>query len=162
MRIGIISDTHIPEKSKSIPAVILEAFKKVDMVIHAGDLINISVLQQLKGVCSRVHAVYGNMDPYETRKDLPEKKIIKVGKHIIGVTHGYGAPNNLIDQTKKIFKTDKVDVIVFGHSHYPTNESKDGILFFNPGSATDKIFAPFNSYGIIEINDGIKAQIIKI
>lgn len=162
MRIGIISDTHIPDKAKSIPAPILEAFKGVDMIIHAGDLINLSVLKQLKTVCSKVYAVYGNMDTYDTRKDLPEKEIIIAGTHRIGVTHGCGAPGNLIDQTKKVFKDDKVDLIIFGHSHSPTNQSKDGIIFFNPGSATDKIFAPFNSYGIIEINGEIKAQIIKI
>jgi len=162
MRIGIISDTHIHDKTKSIPAPILEAFKNVDMIIHAGDLVNLSVLKQLKTVCSKVYAVYGNMDPYDTRKDLPEKEIITSGRHRIGITHGCGAPGSLIDQTKKVFKDDNVDLIIFGHSHSPTNVTLDGIIFFNPGSATDKIFAPFNSYGIIEINGEIKAQIIRI
>jgi len=60
------------------------------------------------------------------------------------------------------FKNDKVDLIIFGHSHCGLNEKKGGILFFNPGSATDKVFAPYNSYGIIEINDKIKATIIRI
>ena len=53
-------------------------------------------------------------------------------------------------------------MLVFGHSHQPMNEIKDGILHFNPGSPTDKIFAPFNSYGILEINDKINGKIIKI
>ena len=162
MRIGIISDTHIPDKAKTIPAPILEAFKGVDMIIHAGDLVNLSVLKQLKTVCSKVYAVYGNMDPHDIRSHLPEKEIITAGRHRIGVTHGCGAPGSLIEQTMKVFKDDKVDLIIFGHSHSPTNENRDGIIFFNPGSATDKIFAPFNSYGIIEINGEIKAQIIKI
>ena len=63
---------------------------------------------------------------------------------------------------QKEFKDKKVDVIVFGHSHHPMNEIKDGILFFNPGSATDTVFAPFRSYGVLEISDVIKGRIIKI
>ena len=60
------------------------------------------------------------------------------------------------------FKKDKVDIIIFGHSHTPENKKIDGILFFNPGSLTDKDFAPYNSYGILELNDEIEAKIIRI
>ena len=62
---------------------------------------------------------------------------------------------------KTAFKEDKPDIIVFGHSHKSMNEFVDGILFFNPGSATD-LTAEYNSYGIIEINEGINSRIIRI
>ncbi len=162
MKIGVISDTHIPDRSKDIPQKILDAFKDVDMIIHAGDLVGLDVLEKLKKVCSNVKAVWGNMDPEEVRKRLPEKEILKVGNHKIAVMHGYGAPNKLIDLLMSIFKNDFVDLIIFGHSHYGVNEKRNGILFFNPGSATDKIFAPYNSFGIIEINDKIEARIIRL
>lgn len=162
MRIGVISDTHIPDISKSIPESILEDFKKTDMIIHGGDLVELSVLEILKRSCPNVKAVWGNMDPFEVRKRLPEKEIIKVGDKKIGVTHGYGHPNKLLDTVIEIFKEDDVNLIIFGHSHKDMNEKRGKIIYFNPGSATDTIFAPYNSYGIIEINDDIKAKIIKI
>lgn len=162
IRIGVISDTHIPDRTAGIPQKILDGFKNVDMIIHAGDLVELSVLQDLKSVCKKVIAVYGNMDSPETREKLPEKEIIKAGKYKIGVIHGYGHPAKLVELVGQQFKGDDVDVIIFGHSHLPFNEKRGGILYFNPGSATDKIFSPYNSYGIIELNDTIEAQIIKI
>jgi putative phosphoesterase len=162
MRIGVISDTHIHDRTEEIPKKILDDFKSVDMVIHTGDLVDLSVLEKLQSVCPKVKAVWGNMDPEEVRKKLHQKEIIKVGKHKIGIMHGYGPPYNLIEVVKNEFKSDKPDIILFGHSHAPLNEKKEGVLFFNPGSATDKMFAPYNSYGIIEINDEIEAKIIKL
>jgi len=77
--------------------------------------------------------------------------------------HGSGHPNKLIDFTGEVFKNEKVDVIVFGHSHTPINERRAGVLYFNPGSPTDKIFSPYNSYGILEIIDSkIEGKIIRL
>lgn len=162
MKIGVISDTHIPDRSKDLPKEILEAFKNVDMVIHAGDLVDLSVIDQLKRVCPNVKAVWGNMDPEEVKRRLPQKEIIKLGNYTIGLTHGYGPPKNLIEIMADIFKDDKPDIIIFGHAHAPTNEKRGNVLYFNPGSPTDKIFSPYNSYGIIEINGKINARIVKI
>jgi len=162
MKIGVIADTHIPDRAKDIPPQILEAFKGVDMVIHSGDFVEISVMDKLKTVCKDVRAVWGNMDPYEVRKGLPEKEILKIGNYKIGIMHGYGPPNKLIDLLSEIFKDEGVNIIIFGHSHSPVNEKRGDILYFNPGSATDKIFALYNSYGIIEINDKINAKIVKV
>lgn len=162
MRIGVIGDTHIPERAKDIPQQVLEAFKGVDMIIHVGDLVNLDVLDKLKTACKNIKAVWGNMDPYEVRKKLPEKEIIRIGDYNIGIIHGYGHPNKLIELVTEIFKEEKVNLIIFGHSHYPINEKRGNILYFNPGTPTDTIFAPYNSYGIIEINEKIEAKIIKL
>lgn len=163
MRIGVIADTHIPDRAKNIPFQILEDFKNADMVIHGGDLVDLSVLDKLRTVCLDIKAVWGNMDPYDVRTRLPEKEIVKIGNYRIGIMHGYGPPNNLIDLMTDVFKNDNLNLIIFGHSHSPLNEKRGNILYFNPGSPTDKIFSPYNSYGIIEINDkGMEAKIIKI
>ncbi len=162
MKIGVIADTHIPDRAKEIPQQILDAFKKVDMIVHAGDLVDLSVLDELKAVCKNVKAVWGNMDPFEARKGLPEKEIINAGNYKIGVIHGYGNPNKLIGLVTQIFKKDNVNLIIFGHSHSALSEKIGNIIYFNPGSPTDKIFALHNSYGIIEINDKIEAKIIRI
>ncbi|MBI4708568.1 MAG: metallophosphoesterase [Candidatus Omnitrophica bacterium] len=162
MKIGVISDTHIPDRAKSIPNDLLEALKGVDMIIHAGDFAELSLLDKLKSVCGNIKAVSGNMDPAEIKDQLPEKEVFKVGKFKIGLMHGWGQPDKLPGLLAEKFKGDNVDVIVFGHSHQAINEKREGILFFNPGSPTDNIFAPYKSYGIIEINDKITAKIIKL
>jgi len=162
MKIGVISDTHIPDKALDLPKDILKCFQGVDMIIHAGDLADLSVLNKLRSICNNVKAVWGNMDPPDVRKELKEKEIIQVGDFKIGIMHGSGRPDNLIEILSLEFKKDNVDIIIFGHSHSSLNEKRGDILFFNPGSPTDKIFSPYNSYGIIEINDKIEARIIKI
>ena len=162
MRIGVISDTHIPVKTNRLPQEALDGLKGVDMIIHAGDLVELSVLESLKKICPKIVAVAGNMDNSQVHQKLPGKQIVETGKFKIGVMHGNGAPNRLIEMMKNEFKKDKVDIIIFGHSHTPENKKIDGILFFNPGSLTDKDFAPYNSYGILELNDEIEAKIIRI
>lgn len=162
MKIGVISDTHIPEAAGELPKVIRERFKEMGMILHAGDLLDLSLLEELKSICRDVRAVSGNMDRQEVKEKLPRKEIIKIGKFTIGLMHGWGNPKNLMDLANSVFKNDGVDVIIFGHSHSPLNEKHGNILYFNPGSPTDKIFAPCNSFGIIEITDKIEAKIIKI
>ena len=102
------------------------------------------------------------MDTEELKIILPEKEIIQAANYRIGVMHGYGPPNNLLDLLKTAFKKETPDIIIFGHSHAGFNEKIGKAIFFNPGSATDKVFSAYNSFGIIEINDKIEAKVIKI
>ncbi len=157
MNIGVISDTH----SRAVPEQVLKELKKMDFVIHAGDIGSKSFFDEFKKI-NDVKAVYGNMDDGTLRSVLPRSQIILCASFAIGLFHGEGHPGHLVECVQKEFKDKKVDVIVFGHSHHPMNEIKDGILFFNPGSATDTVFAPFRSYGVLEISDVIKGRIIKI
>jgi len=161
LKIGVISDTHIANRNEHIPGIILDVFRQMDMVIHAGDMVDLRVIEEIKSVCPRIVAVVGNMDQDAVRKRYPEKEIIEIAGYRIGVMHGCGSPLNLVELLKNAFKEDKPDIIVFGHSHRPMNEFVDGVLFFNPGSATD-FTAEYNSYGIIEISKEINARIIKI
>ncbi len=162
MKIVVISDTHIPLHANSIPKTILDSFRGADVIVHAGDLVELSVLDTLKTICNNIKAVCGNMDSPEVKKHLPEKQIFSIGRVRIGVTHGRGAPTHLIETVSNLFKNEKVDIIIFGHSHSPFNEKRHGILYFNPGSLTDTYFSSYNSFGIIEIDGEIKAEIIKI
>lgn len=164
MKIGVISDTHIPERAKEIPPSVLDGLKECDLIIHAGDLIDLGVLEELKKITKSVKAVWGNMDPGRVRSSLPEKEVFAIEGVKIGLVHGYGPPAKLIQLVTSLFEKEKPDIIIFGHSHYPVNEKRKDILYFNPGSLTDKIFAPFNSYGILEISGKQirSAKIIKI
>lgn len=161
MRILVLSDTHIPRAAQDLPAKICEEIEKADAIMHAGDFVDESVLDKLKKAKKEVYAVYGNMDSPEVRRRLKNKEIVTIGKFKIGIIHGYGAPKDIIDTVKGEFGN--VDVIVFGHSHVPISTRKNGILFFNPGSPTDTVFAKENTYGILEITDKkIEGEIVKL
>ena len=74
--------------------------------------------------------------------------------------HGWGDAENI---EKKIYSLlGPLDCLIYGHTHYPVNEVKQGVLFFNPGSALDKRYAPGNTVGILEIGDSITGKILKI
>lgn len=160
MRILVLSDTHIPRTSPDLPERIYNEIPNVDMILHAGDFVEMDVLEKLK-VLKETKAVYGNMDCRALRDSLNPKEIIQAGRFKIGLIHGHGAPRELIDTVRAEFGA--VDAIVFGHSHSPMNLVKDDILFFNPGSPTDKVFAAYNSFGILEVSDKkIEGKIIKL
>ncbi|MBF0570376.1 MAG: metallophosphoesterase family protein [Candidatus Omnitrophica bacterium] len=159
MIIGVLSDTH----SFQIPPAIIERLKKADLIIHAGDICDLQTLKLLKKTAP-TKAVQGNMDELAVRKLLPLKEIIMCGNLKIGVTHGHiGETREALKNAMSSFKDDKMDVVIFGHSHQAMNEKVGPTLYFNPGSPNDVIKAKKFSYGIINIEAGkINAEIIKI
>ncbi len=162
IRIGVISDTHIPSVTDKLPERVFAEFRGVDMILHAGDIVSLAVLESLASL-SKVIAVCGNMDHLDVCAELPHKTIVEAGDFKIGLTHGFGSPGSLLDWVKKQFEGDEVDAIVFGHSHHSFNEVIDGVLFFNPGTATDHRFSRELSIGMLEVDDsGIKGRIIEL
>ena len=159
MIIGVLSDTH----SLVIPDALIERFKSVDLIIHAGDLCNIHTLKLLKKTAP-TKAVQGNMDEPEVKKELPLKEIIICGNFKIGVTHGHiGDTREALKNAMTSFKDDKMDVVIFGHAHQAQSRQLGETLYFSPGSPNDVARANFLSYGLISIEAGkIKAEIIRI
>jgi putative phosphoesterase len=175
MQIGVLSDTHLSKtpgmmssikqavrNTRSIATLrtlLVHHFRGVDLIIHTGDFVDLAVLDMLQELAP-VEAVQGNMDLAEIRTRLPDQKTLQVGGFKIGITHGNGAPTGILDRVKGRFAD--VQVIVFGHTHQPMNEVQEGILFFNPGSPTDRIFAPYNALGILEVSAQITGKIIRV
>lgn len=159
MIIGVISDTHLPVRAKKLPDDLINRLKDVDLILHAGDFQDMNALTQIRDI-GKLRAVHGNMDTIELKKELPEADVLKIEGFKIGITHGSGPPLGLEERVKSKFPD--VDIIVYGHSHKPKNEVIDGTLFFNPGSPTDRVFAPFNSFGILRVEEDIKGEIIKL
>ncbi len=157
MRVGVLSDTHIPFKAKLLPNIVIQTFKEVDHIIHAGDITSLEVLDALERIAS-VTAVSGNVDPDQIQIALGHKKIITLQGYRIGITHGHGRTGKTLDRAIKCFENDSVDCIVFGHSHIPYCKFINNILMFNPGSPTDKRRNEFFSFGIIELEAEIKAK----
>ena len=158
MKIGVVSDTH----SHIVPQQILDDFKNVDLIVHAGDFCSTADLKIFSKI-KEVRAVFGNMDGLEIRRILPERDIFEADGLKIGLYHGHGSSEKILDFVKTEFKRDKVDIVIFGHSHQPFNEEINNVLYFNPGSPSDIVRAPYCSYGILEISDGkASGKIIKV
>lgn len=149
MLIGVISDTHL-RRGQTLPPNVWEELSKVDIILHAGDILNPDFLDELSCLAT-VEAVQGNCDMWEL-SHLPEKKIIECEEKKIGLIHGaYGRGKNTPEKAFFAFEKGTVDVIVFGHSHAPFLERRDGILLFNPGSPTDKRRELKYSMGLLKI-----------
>ena len=161
IKVAVISDTHIPAACNLLPDKLLEKIKGFDLIIHAGDFTETFVLDKLKSLAP-IEAVAGNMDSNAIKNRFPEKRLLKLGNFCVGVTHGYGSPDNLINYAKEMFKKESPDCIIYGHSHIPRIDYIDSILYFCPGSPTEKVFAPYNSYGTLEIDEKITPAIIRL
>jgi len=151
MRIGVISDTHV-RTFDELPAPIITALAGVDLIVHAGDFTEPPVLEGLRQL-GAMKAVCGNMDSAELKRTLPQKELFIANGKRIGLIHGWGAPWGIADRVREMFSD--VDIIIFGHSHQTCNQYIGGSLLFNPGRASD-------SFGLLTIDDGVRAEIIKV
>jgi hypothetical protein len=156
--IGIISDTHLHQVTDKFRDIYDKYLSDKDLIFHAGDMVSIDIAEFLKN--NNFHGVHGNMDPFELKMLLPDKKIIKIGKFRIGLIHGWGSAEGLEERIRGKFK--EVDVIVYGHSHKAAKFYKDGILFFNPGTATGFSSSRANTIGLMEISDTVHCNIIEV
>lgn len=178
IRIGVLSDTHVPDRVGELHPDILSSFKElnVDLIIHAGDICIPAVLQTLETIAPVV-AVQGNRDWWQI-KQLPSHKIINIKEVKILITHGHGhlltylwdkVPYWLLGYqferfVKKFSKWEPdFDIVIFGHSHRAENRWIGSRLYFNPGSA----YEPMQNHqgptiGLLEINErkSIDAKIV--
>jgi hypothetical protein len=158
MKIGVLSDTHLTEPNSEFKKIIETHFEGVDKIFHAGDFVDWSIVEYLSSQKELI-AVYGNMDPLDIRKAFSQKRIVELGGFQIGLIHGGGSPFGIESRVREEF--DKVDVIVYGHSHTPANHQAKNILFFNPGSPT-RSFIHRATLGILYIGEKIEGEIIHV
>ena len=132
--IGLISDTHIPSRAMDIPKEVFTSFEHVDYIIHAGDLVELSVIDMLEQIAP-VLAVHGNMDTLETKNALPSLNSLKILDKKIGVMHN---PDILqgMDKMRELTKINGFNVMVYGHTHNANIKWEENILYINPGSPT--------------------------
>jgi putative phosphoesterase len=172
VRIGVLSDTHLPLKARALPARLLRAFEGVDLILHGGDLVSADVLDLL-GRIAPVEAVAGNNDPPELCARLGFRKIVEAGGARLGLVHGHrGRGRNTPDRAAHAFRREPaIAAVVFGHSHLPLlapcgkrlfPESEPlPFLLFNPGSPTDRRHAPRCSFGLMTVEDGaVRAELV--
>ena len=160
MLIGLISDTHIPDRARIIPQNVIDAFSDVELILHAGDLTSLDVVEELEKIAP-VMAVQGNMDRVNGI-NLPKAKTLEVEGVKIGIAHGEVYPRADTQQLVYLAKQLDVDILVSGHTHQPKIEQTDGVLLINPGSPIVPRLAD-RTVMLLEIhNKEVDVQIVKI
>lgn len=135
MRIAVLSDTHIPTRLGAIPGRVYEVCAECDLILHAGDVVEKSVLRDLERFAP-LKAVHGNMDPYDITDRYPESLELELEGFRICMTHGSGPGFGLKDRLLRRFRPRKPDILVYGHSHEFNDDTKDGVLRLNPGAVS--------------------------
>jgi len=150
MEIGVISDTHGLLRPEA-----LEALRGSQHIIHAGDVGDPAIVVKLAEIAP-VTAVRGNVDYGEWAKKLPETNAVELGGVSIYVLH-------ILDRLDLKPEASGFAAVIYGHSHIPKQETKNGVLYFNPGSAGPKRFSLPISIGRLTIADGaLKAEVIDL
>ncbi len=146
-----LSDSHATT-TRQLPPQLLAALGKADIVVHAGDFTETSVLDELIAT-GKVVAVAGNMDSTALKLRLPQRQVVTVGGKTVGVVHGSGAPGGLPQRVRALFP-EAPDLIIFGHSHVPFSGIIEGALMVNPGPAKD-------GYAVVTIGEQLTAKLVR-
>jgi putative phosphoesterase len=157
MRIGIVADTHMPRSAKKLPDALVKGLQGVHSILHLGDWTSLNVAEWLEQIAP-VDGVAGNNDGEAVAARFGRKKVLELAGYRIGMVHGDGIRKTTEARAWEAFAGERVDVILFGHSHIPLGKQEKGVLLFNPGSPTDKRRQPLFSYGILELSDTIDAK----
>jgi len=153
MKIVVISDTHMPGRAKELPQPLLAALPEADLILHAGDWSDWSVYELLSGYAP-VEGVTGNTDPGSIGRKLGYSRIVEADGFRFGLVHGHIGSKSTEENAIATFAGQHVDAVIFGHSHIPLLRTVNGLLVFNPGSATDRRRQPQCSFGIIHTDGG--------
>jgi putative phosphoesterase len=152
VNLAIISDTHMPRGARRLPPECVKRLVRADLIIHAGDLVSMSVLDELSAFGPKVIAVHGNVDDPEVRRTLPQTAQIDAAGARIAVIHDAGPARGRLRRLRSRFP--EADAVVFGHSHIPLHESAEsGFQIFNPGSPTERRRAPTRSMGLARVSN---------
>jgi hypothetical protein len=136
MLIGLISDTHIPEIAKKLPTQVKDAFKGVDLILHAGDIFMDSVLEEL-AIIAPVLAARGDDDyPIRDKRMDEVQNLTLDGLNVYVIHSSQYFARDLIQHPEKHNLEKAPDVVVFGHTHRDIVQTVDKSLLVNPGSAT--------------------------
>jgi len=147
--IAIVSDTHMPKGRRELPDECFRICRESDLIIHAGDFMEASILELFKSFGSPVVAVHGNVDSSDLRNWLPEITTVEVESVRLGLVHDSGTRKGRLGRMRSLFP--EHEAVIFGHSHLPLHEEEDGFQIFNPGSPTERRRAPSKSMGLARV-----------
>lgn len=158
----LIADTHVPARARRLPEAVLRAVDEADIVVHAGDWIDVATLDLLESRARVLHGVHGNNDGPALRERLPEIARFTVEDVEVAVIHETGAKQRREERMDADFPG--VDLLVFGHSHIPWDTvASSGMRLLNPGSPTDRRRQPVCTMMTVVIDGGrIDAAMVPI
>ncbi len=145
----VIADTHIPRRAKALPKGVLPHLERADLILHAGDLLDPGLLEELAAYAP-VKVVRGNLDPPDL--DLPESLRFEFGGIRVAMIHDSGHKQGRRRRLRRRFPDARV--VVFGHSHNPFLEDENGHMLLNPGSPTDKRRQPRHTFALFRAEEG--------
>jgi uncharacterized protein len=153
VQLVLMSDTHVPKRARDLPAQLWSAIDAADVVIHAGDWVDVTLLDALESRAARLLACYGNNDGPALRGRLPEIARAELDGVRLAVVHETGPAAGRDERCAAGFPD--TDVLVFGHSHIPWDTTAaTGLRLLNPGSPTDRRRQPFATYMTAVVRDG--------
>lgn len=158
MRLLIMADTHVPARARDLPEQLWREVDVADVVLHAGDWVDVDLLDRLAARAGRLVGVYGNNDGPALRARLPEVARIELDGLRLAMVHETGAAKGREQRCARAYPD--VDVLVFGHSHIPWDStvSRDAatgdLRLLNPGSPTDRRRQPHCTYLTAQVRDG--------
>ncbi len=169
-RVGIIADTRVPSAMTCLPESLSAGLAGADHIIHAGDLVSLSVLAELDAIAPTT-AVAGNCDPPEVARQLPSYAMLDIAGRRVGVQHGhnrqvlrnphtayhYDDPGFALVLEAMAAQLPGAEVIVFGHFHEPVVREWNGILFVNPGSVAPPHARP--TFAMREVGERLAARV---
>jgi putative phosphoesterase len=154
----VISDTHMPRGNRRLP---VERLRGTDAILHAGDLMEREVLEALQALGPPVYAVRGNVDSAWLQARLPLMRTLELEGVRVGMVHDAGPAKGRLERLRRRFPD--AQAVVFGHSHIPLHESREGFQIFNPGSPTEKRRQPVHTMGLATVADGkISFDLIRV
>ena len=162
LKIGVLSDTHVDDIGE-LPSDVMNSLRKTDLIIHLGDYHSREVVDELKRFTD-FHGITGNHDGPSIRAILPDRDIVEVNGKRLALVHGHGClmPFGFRHGLLKRFKGEKVDAVLYGHTHIAQNHFMSGVLFFNPGSAVGRFPSPGSSFGVLNITESIYGEIVYV
>jgi putative phosphoesterase len=157
-----IADTHAPRRWRSCPPAVAERLHQADLIMHAGDVCTAEVLDELAGYAP-VRVVRGNNDGAEVAAwGAPETLELELDGLPVAMIHDSGPSTGRTARMRRRFPA--AELVIFGHSHIPLDQTADGVRIFNPGSPTDRRRQPHGTLGLLTIEGGrlIEARIIPV
>ena len=159
MRLLLISDTHVPKRARDLPPQVWDEVARADVVLHAGDWVEVALLDELEQRANRLIACWGNNDGADLRARLPERADVTLDGVRFTVTHETGASVGRDARMARLYPD--TDVLMFGHSHIPWDTTAaTGLRLLNPGSPTDRRRQPHCTYMTATVAGGALTEVV--
>jgi uncharacterized protein len=159
MRLVMTADTHLPVRAKDLPRQLWAAIDAADVVVHAGDWVDVSLLDAIEQRARRVIGVVGNNDGPALAARLPEVARAELDGLRLAVVHDTGPAAGRERRCAARFPD--TDVLIFGHSHIPWDTVSDtGLRLLNPGSPTDRRRQPTGTFLTADVSEGQLTRVV--